>query len=215
MKKTKLSELQLLLTVLSVACLMISNVITFKQVQFPFGIAMTGATFLFPITYVLSDVFSEVYGYRWSRVTCYLAFAMNALMVAAFALAIIAPAPAYWESQEAFQTVLGNAPRVLVASFAAFVVGDLANDRVFKKMKEKYPDSHKGFSLRAIISSLVGEIVDSLIFFPIALGGQLPTSALITMMITNTLLKTGYELVILPVTTLVVKKVSAYEERQN
>ena len=215
MKKTKVSELQLILTVLSVACLMISNVITFKQMQLPFGVTIAGATLMFPITYILSDVFSEVYGYRWSRITCYIAFAMNALMVAAFAAAIIVPAPAYWENQEAFQTVLGNTPRVLIASFAAFVVGDLANDRVFKKMKEKYPDSHKGFSVRAIVSSLVGEIVDSLIFFPIALGGQLPTNALIIMMVTNTLLKTGYELVILPVTTAVVNKVSAYEEKQK
>ena len=80
-KLKKVSELQLFLSVLFVTSLLISNVITAKQVLLPFGITMTGAVFIFPITYILSDLFSEVYGYRWSRITCYLAFAMNLLMV--------------------------------------------------------------------------------------------------------------------------------------
>ena len=73
----KISKLQLVLTVLFVVCLLVSNIITGKQVQLPFNIVMTGAVFLFPITYILSDLFSEVYGYKWSRFTCYLGFIMN------------------------------------------------------------------------------------------------------------------------------------------
>ena len=205
------SFLQLLLTVVSVACLLISNVITSKQVQFPLGITMTGAVFIFPLTYIISDVFAEVYGYRWSRITCYIGFAMNVVMVLAFELVIASPAPSYWGNQEAFATVLGNAPRVLIASLAAFVIGDLANDLVFRKMKEKHKDEIKGFGWRAIISSFFGELADSLIFIPIAFLGQLPFEKLVQMLAVQVLLKTAYELIILPVTTLVVKAVDRYE----
>lgn len=212
LRNEKYSFLQVLLTVISVSCLLISNVITSKQMQFPFGITMTGAIYIFPITYILSDVFSEVYGYRWSRITCYLGFAMNIVMVVAFELAIASPAPSYWGNQEAFVTVLGNAPRVLIASLAAFVIGDFVNDIVFQKMKEKQGNRIKGFGWRAIISSLFGELADSLIFIPIAFLGQMPLATLVQMLVAQVLLKTGYELIILPITTLVVKKVSAYEQ---
>ena len=121
-KLKKVSELQLVLTTLFVTSLLISNIITAKQVLLPFNITMTGAVFIFPVTYILSDLFSEVYGYRWSRITCYLAFAMNLLMVLLFSLVIITPAPDYWTNQEAFQTVLGNTPRVLFASLLAFIL---------------------------------------------------------------------------------------------
>ena len=162
-----------------------------------------------------TDLFSEVYGYRWSRITCYIAFTMNLLMVIVFSLVIISPAPDYWTNQEAFMTVLGNTPRVLVASLTAFVIGDLVNDRVFRKMKKRYPDSHRGFGRRAIWSSLCGEIVDSLIFLPIAFLGLMPLSNLVVMTITQVFLKTGYEIIILPVTTYVVKWVSDKEEMGN
>lgn len=215
MKKTKISEMQTFLTVLFVASLLISNVITSKQVLLPFNITMTGAIFIFPITYILSDLFSEVYGYRWSRITCYLGFAMNVIMVIFFSIAIYSPAPDYWPNQEAFQTVLGNTPRVLAASLLAFVIGDLVNDRVFRKMKQKYPDSHKGFGSRAILSSVCGELVDSLIFLPLAFLGQMPISTLVIMTIVQVFLKTGYEVVILPLTKFVVKKVSKHEAKYS
>ncbi len=210
-KNGKMSELQLYLTVLFVSSLLVSNVITSKQILLPFDITMTGAIYIFPITYVLSDVFSEVYGYRWSRITCYLGFAMNLLMVTIFTLAINSPSPSYWTHQEAFKTVLGNTPRVLFASLIAYVAGDFVNDRVFRRMKTKYIDSHKRFGLRAIVSSLAGELVDSLIFLPIAFFGQMPFKTLVIMTITQVFVKTGYEIIVLPLTTLTVKKVSQKE----
>lgn len=213
--KRKVSELQLVLTVLFVASLLISNVITSKQVLLPFGITMTGAVFIFPITYILSDLFSEVYGYRWSRITCYLGFAMNLLMVIVFSAVIVSPAPSYWTNQEAFQTVLGNTPRVLFASLLAFVIGDLVNDKVFRKMKQKYPNTHRGFGWRAILSSICGELVDSLIFLPIAFIGQMPVQTLVVMTIMQVLIKTAYEVIILPVTKIIVTKVSNYESRME
>ena len=211
----KYSLLQLLLTVLFVVCLLISNVITGKQIQLPFDIVMTGAVFIFPITYILSDVFSEVYGYSWSRFTRYLGFVANVFMVIIFQLLIVTPSPDYWLNQEAFEIVLGNTPRVLIASLLAYLIGDYINDKVFKKMKEKHKDNHEGFGSRAIISSLLGELTDSMIFIPLAFIGQMPIETLIEMGIIQVSIKTAYEFVALPITKTVVKNVSAYEKMAN
>ena len=212
MKKERISFLQVCLTIVFVTAMLISNVITAKQVLLPGGITMTGAVFIFPITYILSDVFSEVYGYKWSRITCYFAFSMNLFMVIVFSLVIQTPAPSYWTNQEAFATVLGSTPRVMGASLLAYVIGDFVNDRVFRKMKEKHSDELKGFGWRAIISSFFGELCDSLVFLPIAFLGQMPITTLATMTVCQVLIKTGYEIIILPVTTLVVKRSKKYEE---
>lgn len=187
-----------------------SNVLAAKQFQLPFGITMTGAVIIFPVTYILSDLFSEAYGYAWSRITCYMAFAMNLLMVIFFGIAIATPAPSYWGNQEAFATVLGSAPRMLFASLLAYVVGDFMNDKVFQGMKAKHADM-KGFKARAILSSFVGEICDSCIFIPIAFWGQMPAKTLFAMGITQVLLKVGYECLILPVTSAATKRVIEYE----
>ena len=211
MKKTKISFVQCVLTIIFVTAMLISNVITAKQVLLPFGITMTGAVFIFPITYILSDVFSEVYGYKWSRATCYFAFSMNLFMVIVFALVIKTPAPDYWTNQEAFATVLGSTPRVMGASLLAYVIGDFVNDRIFRKMKERHADELKGFGLRAIVSSFFGELCDSLVFLPLAFIGQMPLKTLAIMTACQVLIKTAYEVVILPITTLVTKKVRRYE----
>lgn len=214
MKNHKTSQLQAILTAVFVGALLISNIIAAKQFQLPFGITMTGAVLIFPITYILSDLFSEVYGYRWSRITCYVAFAMNVVMAIVFAIAIATPAPGHWQNQEAFQTVLGNTPRILGASLLAFVAGDFVNDRVFRRMKAKHPDTHKGFSARAIISSICGAIIDSSIFIPVAFIGMMPTNALIVMGITQVGLKLLYELIVLPLNRYITIKVADYEAAQ-
>lgn len=211
MKEKRISTLQLCLTLLFVVALVISNIITSKQVLLPFNITMTGAVFIFPITYILSDLFSEVYGYKWSRITCYLAFAANLFAVIVFALVIATPAPDYWTNQAAYEVVLGSTPRVLAASMLAFLIGDLVNDRVFKRFKDKHPDDHKGFGFRAIFSSFLGELVDSLIFLPLAFLGQMPIATLATMTVVQVVIKTGYEVVILPLTSFIVKTVSKHE----
>lgn len=214
-KKTNrktVSEVQVILTVLSVAALLISNTITAKQVQFPFGISMTGAVFIFPVTYILSDVFSEIYGYRWSRIAAWLGFAMNLLMVIVYEIVIYTPAPSYWTGQEAFQTVLGGTPRVLIAGLLAYLVGGWIDDKVFLLLKRGHDADNKGFAARAIISSAIGELFDSLIFLPIAFIGLMPIQNLVVMTFTQVLLKTGYEIIVVPITRLVVKKVQAYED---
>lgn len=221
MKKTnlfepkKISVLQFVLTLFFVVCLVISNIISAKQMLLPFDIVMPAAVIIFPITYVLSDVFSEVYGYKWSRLTCYLGFAANLFAVIIFSIAIATPAPSYWMNQEAFGVVLGNTPRMLCASLLGFVVGDFVNDRVFRRFKKKHPNDHKGFSFRAILSSFCGEVCDSMIFLPIAFLGQMPIETLATMMVCQVLIKTGYEVIILPLTHAVVRMVSKAEDNSQ
>ena len=171
---------------------------------------MTSAVILFPIVYILSDVFSEVYGYRWSRNTRYIAFASNLFMVLIFTLAIKLPSASTFTGQEALIQTLGSTPRVLFGSLLAYLVGDFVNDIVFAKMKKKHNDT-KGFGIRAILSSLFGELVDSSIFLPIVFLGTLSIKAIITMAITQIILKVSYEVIMLPITKIVVKKAKAYE----
>lgn len=210
--KKRISMVQMCLTLLFVVSLVVSNIITSKQVLLPFNITMTGAVFIFPITYILSDLFSEVYGYKWSRTTCYLGFLANLFTVVIFSLVIATPAPEHWTNQAAYEAVLGNTPRVLAASMLAFIIGDFVNDRVFKALKDNHPADHKGFGFRAILSSLCGELVDSLIFLPLAFWGLMPVESLAVMTVTQVFIKTGYEVVILPVTHAIVNAVSKYEK---
>lgn len=210
MKNEKISMLQMLLTVVFVSSLMISNIIVGKQIEV-FGMTVPSAVFIFPIIYILSDVFSEVYGYRWSRMTCYLAFCMNLFMVIVFALVIVAPFPEYFGNQSAFEIVLGNTPKILLASSLGFIAGDFVNDRVFRAMKRKHPDSHEKFGFRAIVSSLFGEVTDSLIFMPIAFIGVLPMEAIIQMFVVQVSFKVLYEIIALPLNKCVVRKVSDIE----
>lgn len=209
MEKTKQSFIQTVLTTFYVVCLLIANIVASKQVQLPFGITMTGAIFVFPMTYILSDVFSEVYGYKWSRITCIMAFLCNIFMVAIFALVIVVKPPVYWTNQEAFSIVLGNTPRMLFASLIAYFMGDWVNDIIFRNMKNKHGE--KNFGLRAITSSFFGEFTDSLIFVPIAFIGSMPAKQLLIMILVQPTLKVAYECVILPLTRVVVKTLKTYE----
>lgn len=205
------SSLKLILTVIFIAALLVSNVITWRQIALPFWITMTGAIIIFPITYILSDVFSEVYGYRWSRITCYMWFACNLVMSLVFMLVINMEAPEYFTNADAYSIVLWNTWRVLCASLLAYVIWDFVNDRVFQKMKAKHPNDNKWFGRRAIISSLAGETVDSWIFIPLAFLGTMPNGTLLIMILTQVILKVAYEMIVLPVTIVITQKSQIYE----
>lgn len=208
------SVLQVLLTVLFVGALMISNIISARLFNL-FGLSMTCAVVVFPITYILSDLFSEVYGYKWSRFTCYLAFGINLFAVGVFYLVTCLPAviPA---QAEAFETILVGTFSCTMASFIAFVFGDFVNDRIFANMKQKHQGlkNHKGFALRAIVSSFAGELADSCIYLPLAFlvfNPIMTASEVLVMIAAQVSLKTAYEAVILPLTTFLTKKAAAYE----
>lgn len=206
----KVSPLFAILMAVFTVCMLISNVIANKQ--FAIGPWNTPAGVLvFPITYILSDVFSEIYGYKWSRRTAWLGFGMNLFMVAIFYLTILIPGPEWFTNQEAFEIVLGNTPRLLAAGLISYMLGDLANDRLFRFMKGK-DTSGAGFSARAIASSLCGELVDSCIFIPCAFLGTVPVEQMPQMILLQVVIKVGYEIVILPVTNIIVRKVRDYEK---
>lgn len=210
MERKKVSYLQAWLTILFVTALLASNVLSPKEFTWH-GVSATGAIVCFPITYILSDLFSEVYGYKWSRVTCYMAFLMNAFMCAAFYTGIALPASPWWGDQRAFEIVLGNTPRTLLASSIAFVAGDFANDIVFRKMKGSNA-TMKGFGMRAIISSICGDLIDGCIFMVIAFTGVMTLQQLITVWIAEFLIKIAYEILILPLTTWATKKALKAEQ---
>lgn len=212
------SVLQILLTVLFVGALMVSNIISARLFNF-FGFGMTCGVVVFPVTYILSDLFSEVYGYKWSRFTCYLGFTMNLFAVGAFYLASRLPAviPA---QAEAFNSVLIGTFSCTMASFIAFVIGDLVNDKVFAKMKKQHAGlkNHKGFALRAILSSFAGELADSCIYLPLAflvLNPIMTAHEVLIMIVLQVSLKMAYEIIILPLTTFLTKKASEYEYNQQ
>lgn len=207
------STLQMSLTFFLTISLILANIMVVKSIDL-FGVsklANTCAIITFPITYILSDVFSEVYGYRWSRITASWAFIGTLLCSAFFALMIALPGNAAWDKQDQLVNILGSTPQIAGASIIAFWLGDLANDKVFQLMK-KHSKEDKGFGLRAIVSSLAGKYVDGFIFTFLGLS-FLPLETKIIMVINCPFVQVCIETILLPVTTFVMKKVRKAEER--
>lgn len=201
------------LTLLLTICLILSNILVVKSIDL-FGLpflANTCAIITFPITYVLSDVFSEVYGYKWSRTTATWAFIGTALCSIMFAIAIGMKGNDAFTAQEAMKTILGNTPQIAFASILAFWFGDLANDKVFKAMKDKSQGS-RGFAIRAIASSLAGKYVDGFIFTFVGLS-FLPLETKIIMVINCPFVQICMETLLLPVTIWLAKQIQKVEER--
>lgn len=160
-KNEKISPILLILTVTQIVLLLISNIIaakTFKLFNInDIAVVMPCAVFLFPLTYVVSDIISEVYKFKWSRRVCWLSFIMNMLMVVCFEIAIALPG-------ETDLSVLSSTWFLLVSSMFSFMVGGWVNDVIFKKMKT----ATKGQKLtaRILVSSVFGQFADSLIYIP-------------------------------------------------
>lgn len=191
----------MLLGVTFCVCLILANLLATKQIQFG-PLNLTAGVLVFPISYVVNDCITEVWGYRRAKLIIWTGFVMNFAFVLLAWLADLIPGAPYWTNQEGFHALFGLAPRVALASFAAFIVGSLLNAYVMSRMK--IHDKGRRFSLRAIASTLVGELSDSLIFFPIALGGIVPEKNLALMMVSQVIVKTLYEVIMLPTTIRVV-----------
>lgn len=192
-----LSPLMLGLVVLFVSCLIISNILANQMLQV-WKWSLDAGTLLFPVTYILSDVFSEVYGYKWSRRITWWAASMNLLFAILVAISSALPHPEWFDSSH-FELALNSSFRIVAASVISYVVGDLVNDRVFRRMKRKHIGM-EGFKLRAFLSSLCGNVVDSTLFVTIAFLFDMPLSEIVPMIGLNIFAKTGYEVVILPIT---------------
>ena len=195
--KTRKMKKQDTVSVTFCVCLILANLLATKQVQFG-PLNLTAGVLVFPISYVVNDCITEVYGYRRAKLIIWTGFVMNFAFVLLAWLADLIPGAPYWTNQEGFHALFGLAPRVALASFAAFLVGSFLNAYVMSRMK--IHDKGRRFSLRAIASTLAGEVSDSLIFFPIALGGIVPEKNLLLMMLSQVVVKTMYEVVVLPLT---------------
>ena len=199
--KQKVSVPFMLLGILFNVCLIAANLLETKVIQV-FGVTVTAGLLVFPISYIINDCIAEVWGFRKARLIIWSGFAMNFFVVGLGLIAVAIPAAPFWEGEEHFDFVFGMAPRIVAASLMAFLVGSFLNAYVMSKMK--IASAGKNFSLRAIVSTLVGESADSMIFFPIAFAGLIPVGELFIMIGTQAALKSLYEVIILPVTIRVV-----------
>ena len=197
----------MLMAIVFNVCLIASNL--FETKLFLVGnIALTGGVIIFPVSYIINDCLVEVYGYRKARLVIWTGFVMNFFVVAAAQIVRMLPAAPFWDGGPHFDYVFAMAPRVTLASMLAFLCGSTVNAWIMSRMK--VASRGRRFSLRAVVSSVGGETVDSLIFFPIAFFG-LAVKEMIVLMITQIVLKTLYEIIILPVTNIVVRRLKKFE----
>lgn len=181
------------------------------------GFLVPAAIVIFPLSYILGDVLTEVYGYAQARRVIWLGFLANLIVVAAVWLAQELPGAPIWDAQKAYERILGLAPRILVASFLAYLVGEFANAVVLAKMK--IATRGRWLWARTIGSTLVGQGLDSLIFITLAFAGTLPTRVLVVAIVAQWLIKSAYEALATPLTYLVVNflkrrdGIDVYDER--
>lgn len=198
----------MLLTVIFCVCLIVSNLMEIKT--FALGpVTLTAGVVVFPISYIINDCIVEIYGFRKARLVIWLGFGANLLVSLFLQLGIALPGTPEWHGQDAMELVFGAVPRILAASFMAFLCGSMVNAYVMSRMR--LSSGERGFSLRAILSTIFGEGVDSLVFFPVAFAGTLPWTLILTLMVTQVVVKTLYEIIVLPVTLATVKRLRAIE----
>ena len=191
-----------LVMALFVTILLCSNVIGAAKVCTVWGFTFGAGVLFFPISYIFNDVLTEVYVYSRARKVVWAGF--GAILFASFMSWVIVALPAAegWNDQRAYETVFGQTPRIVFASLTAFFVGEFANSYVLAKMKIKTSGRH--LWIRTIGSTIVGEGVDSAVFYPAAFLGVWPTNLVITVMVSNYVIKVLWEAVITPVTYRVV-----------
>jgi uncharacterized integral membrane protein (TIGR00697 family) len=192
-----------------VAILLLSNVIGAAKISSLGGWEFGAGILFFPLGYVIGDVLTEVYGYARARRCIWVGFA--ALLFMAFMSWVVVslpPAPG-WTGQAAYESVFGQVPRIVFASIVAFWAGEFVNSYVLARMKIWTQGKH--LWSRTIGSTIFGQGVDSLIFYPLAFWGVWDTSQVMTVLVTNWLLKVSWEVVLTPVTYLVVNKLKQHE----
>ncbi len=183
--------------------LVVSNIIAVKIAGFA-GLTISVSFVLFPISYIFGDILTEVYGYAAARRVIWLGFACNVLAVIAIWLGQILPSASFWENQAAYETILGATPRLLISSFIAYLFGEFLNSYVLAKLK--VATAGRWLWLRTITSTVVGQGVDSLIFYTLAfavlpvIGGIMSGGDLAVTIVTAWLVKSAYEALATPLT---------------
>lgn len=207
-----------LIVAVFVTCLITANIIAVKLVNV-FGLIVPAAVIIFPISYIFGDVLTEVYGYAASRRVIWLGFFCNLLAVIAMAIGGVLPAASFWEGQAAYDTILGYTPRLLVASFSAYLIGEFVNSFVLAKMK--IATRGRWLWTRTIGSTLIGQGLDSLVFMTVAFVGTLPLDGMANAVVTQWLFKVAYEVLATPLTYVAVtwlkrqEGVDVYDARTN
>jgi len=184
-------------TALFVTCLLAANTIAAKLVVVG-GLTLTAGIVIFPISYVLGDVLTEVWGYAATRRVIWLGFACNALMVLAIWLGGELPPAPFWRGQGAYEEILGHTPRILAASFVAYLVGEFANAFVLAKLK--IATAGRWLWVRTIGSTVVGQALDSVVFVGLAFAGAVPAGALVGIVAAQWFVKVAYEAIATPLT---------------
>lgn len=200
-KSNRYSHWFLLVASIFITCLIASNIIAIKLVSI-FGLVLPAAILIFPLSYIFGDVLTEVYGYRQARWVIWLGFFCNLIVVVAIWLGQILPAASFWDGQAAYERILGYTPRLLGASFLAYLVGEFANSFVLAKMK--MATHGRWLWVRTIGSTLVGQCLDSIVFMTLSFMGTIPMSALSGAILVQWLSKSAYEAIVTPLTYLVI-----------
>ena len=208
-KNNQVSVLFMLFSILFCVCLIAANVLETKQISVG-SISLTGGLIVFPVSYIINDCVCEVWGYGNARLVIWVGFVMNFFFVLLGALCDAIPGAPYWTNEAGFHAIFGLAPRIVAASFLAFICGSFVNAYIMSRMK--LSSGGRNFSLRAVVSTVFGETADSVIFFPLAFWGVIPTAELPWLMFWQVILKTAYEVLVLPITIRVVRYVKRYEQ---
>lgn len=198
-----------LIVALFVTSLITANITAVKLIGV-FGLVLPAGVVIFPISYIFGDVLTEVYGYRMARRVIWLGFFCNLLAVIAILIGQYLPAASFWQGQEAYEQILGYAPRLLAASFCAYLVGEFANSFILAKMK--LATNGRWLWSRTIGSTLVGQGLDSLVFIIIAFAGNIPVAGLVAAIVTQWLFKSAYEAAATPLTYMVVNFLKRRED---
>ncbi|MDY5814278.1 MAG: queuosine precursor transporter [Bacteroides sp.] len=206
--KEKVSVPFMLMGILFNVCLITANLLETKVIEIA-GLHVTAGLLVFPVSYIINDCIAEVWGFRKARLIIWSGFAMNFFVVSLGLLAVSLPAAPFWEGEAHFNFVFGMAPRIVVASLLAFLTGSFINAYVMSRMK--IASAGRNFSARAIWSTVTGETADSIIFFPIAFAGIIGWQELGGIMLLQIVLKSLYEILVLPLTIRVVKAVKRVE----
>ncbi len=194
---TQASTWFVLVVAVFITCLLTANIISVKLVSL-WELVVPAGVIIFPISYICGDVLTEVYGFRRARSVIWLGFFCNLLAVAGIVATQVLPGANFWDAQAAYERVLGFTPRLLTASFCAYLVGEFANSFVLAKMK--LLTQGRMLWARTIGSTVIGQGLDSLIFLVVAFAGILPVTALATAIITQWLVKVAYEVLATPLT---------------
>ncbi len=191
-------ELLVACAAIAAASLVVSNIITNKQVSV-FGWAVSAGSFCVPISYVIDDILAEVYGYKIAKTVIFAGFFANMLAIAYFELTIAAPAVETFTAQAAFETVLGCTWRTTLASFIAYLAGSVSNAKIMQLMHDR--DGERGLFARCMASTVVGEFLDMAVFVIVAFTGVLPLEVMVQLLVASPLVKCAVELVFYPIVT--------------